>query len=98
MIITTLGWGALIIITLILVLIIHSVIDNYRERKRTENYYKTLEDFGSRITDCRYWLNSEERLPYQELFDSIVKEIKLGGLRGDSLRDKVDEIIKKQKL
>jgi len=96
MIITTLGWGALIVIALVIILIIYSVIDNYIERKRTENYYKTLKEFGSRISDCRYWLNSEERLPYQELFDFIVKEIKEGGLRGDSLRDKVDEIINKK--
>lgn len=95
MIITTLGWGSVIVLALIVILIIYSSIDNYREIKRREKYYKTLEDFGSRISDCRYWLNTEDRQPYQELFDFIVKEIKEGDLRGDSLRDKVDEIINK---
>ena len=97
MAITIIGWIAVGIIAILLLLWAYASLLDYRDFIRNKRYYKNLDMFADKINGHKHWLNSPERIPYRELFNYVVDGMRKGYISGDALREKVDEIIAKNK-
>lgn len=97
MIITILGWLAVVAIVIFLGMFIFGAIDDWYSAWKMKMRYKGVEELVLRMRSSTYWLNEDERQPFKEFYDHIVNDIdKTGNVHSQALRYKVDEILKKQ--
>lgn len=97
MVIIIIGWFTVALIAICLFLWAYSEITDYNIRRLNKRYYKNLDTFADKISGHKHWLNSPERVPFRELFKFIVEGMRQGHISGEALRNKVDEIINKNK-
>lgn len=98
-VITILGWLAVAAIVIVLGMFIFGAIEDWYSAWKMKMRYKGVEDLVLRMKGSTYWLNGDERYPFQEFYDHIVDNIsRTGGINSELLRSKVDEILKKQKV
>lgn len=98
MIISILGWIVIVVVAIFIVLCLVGLFIRRKESRRLKVVTEGKAQFASRLNDASYWLNSDERKPYGELLTFIYGYFKTyGAVREEAIRDKVDEIIEKQK-
>lgn len=96
-VITILGWLAVATIVIVLGMFIFGAIDDWYSAWKMKMRYKGVEELVLRMRSSTYWLNEDERQPFQEFYDHIVDNIdRTGNVNSELLRSKVDEILKKQ--
>lgn len=72
-------------------------LDSRSERRAYRKAKESFDYVARNIEGCQYWLNSQDRQPYREMFMYIVECMKkYNNVPASELRTKVDEIIKSQ--